>query len=192
MIAPQPNIGVTRYLVDKSASTFLARAFASGMLSALGHSPTIAIRDFTSEASLDPDSLESVSLRIEIRADSLEVMDDISAKDRREMESTMNEKVLESAKYPTILFQSDRASATKLGGGRFKAVVDGTLSLRGTAGKIAVPTQVTLIGDMLRASGEFSILQSSYGIPLVSVAGGALKLKDEVKFTFDIVARMQE
>jgi hypothetical protein len=46
--------------------------------------------------------------------------------------------------------------------------------------------------DMLRAYGEFSILQSNYGIPLVSVAGGTLKLKDELKFTFDIVARKQE
>ncbi len=48
------------------------------------------------------------------------------------------------------------------------------------------------MGDMLRASGEFSLLQSDYGIPLVSVAGGALKVKDELKFTFDIVARKQE
>jgi polyisoprenoid-binding protein YceI len=191
VIASRPDIRVTRYLVDKSASTFLVRAFASGMLSALGHSPTIAIRSFTGEASLDPGTLENISLRIEIQADSLEVMDDISGKDRREMESTMNEKVLESAKYPTILFQSDRASATKLGEGRFKAVLDGTLALRGMTGRAAVPAQVTLIGDMLRASGEFSILQSDYGIPPVSVAGGALKLKDELKFTFDVVGRVQ-
>ena len=44
----------------------------------------------------------------------------------------------------------------------------------------------------VRASGEFSLLQSNYGIPPVSVAGGALKLKDELKFAFDIVARKQE
>jgi hypothetical protein len=52
-----------------------------------------------------------------------------------------------------------------------------------------VTAQVTVTGDMLRAYGEFSILQSDYGIPLVNVAGGALKLKDELKFAFDIVAR---
>ncbi len=83
------------------------RAFASGMLSALGHNPTIAIRDFSGEANFDPAAPEQASLRIQIRADSLEVTDDISSKDRREMESTMNEKVLESAKYPTITFESD-------------------------------------------------------------------------------------
>jgi hypothetical protein len=45
------------------------------------------------------------------------------------------------------------------------------------------------MGDMLRASGEFSIFQSEFGIPPVKVAGGALKLKDELKCAFDIVAQ---
>jgi hypothetical protein len=45
------------------------------------------------------------------------------------------------------------------------------------------------MGDMLRASGEFSLLQTDFGIAPVSVAGGAMKLKDELKFAFNIVAR---
>jgi hypothetical protein len=70
--------------------------------------------------------------------------------------------------------------------------MNGTLSLHGATRSVPVTTQITLMGETLRASGEFSILQSDYGIPLVSVAGGSLKLKDELKFTFDIVARKQE
>lgn len=181
-----------RYLLDKGASKFTVRAFASGMLSMMGHSPTIAIRDFTGDASFERDAPERGSLRVEIRANSLEVTDDISSKDRREMESAMNEKVLESAKYPTITFEAKAVSATRLSEGRFLTILDGTLSLRGSRGRLPVTAQVAMMGDMLRASGEFSILQSDYGIPLVSVAGGALKLKDELKFAFDIVARKQE
>jgi hypothetical protein len=45
---------------------------------------------------------------------------------------------------------------------------------------------------MLRASGDFSLSQSDYAIKPVSVAGGALKVKDELKFDFEIVARRQE
>jgi hypothetical protein len=45
---------------------------------------------------------------------------------------------------------------------------------------------------MLRASGDFILRQADYQIKLVSVAGGALKLKDELKFSFEIVARKQE
>ena len=45
---------------------------------------------------------------------------------------------------------------------------------------------------MLRASGDFILKQSDYRIKPISVAGGALKLKDELKFAFDIIARRQE
>jgi Ni,Fe-hydrogenase I small subunit len=51
--------------------------------------------------------------------------------------------------------------------------------------------QVRLTSDMLRAYGEFSLLQSNFGIKPVSVAAGMLKLKDELKVSFDVVARKQ-
>jgi hypothetical protein len=43
--------------------------------------------------------------------------------------------------------------------------------------------------DRLRAYGEFSVKQSDFKIRVVSVAGGTLKLKDELKLTFDIIAK---
>ncbi len=167
------------------------RAFASGMLSVLGHSPTIAIRDFKGDATFDPAAPEKASLHLQIRADSLEVTDDIKSKDRKEMESTMNEKVLETAKYPVITFETATTSVNQLGEGRYSVNMNGTLSLHGETGKIPVAAQVTLMGDMLRASGEFMLLQTDYGIKPVNVAGGTLKLKDELKFAFDVVARKQ-
>ena len=186
----QPETG--RYLLDKSASRFTVRAFATGMLSAMGHNPTIAIRDFSGEVTFDPGLAEKPSLRIQIRADSLEVIDDIKSKDRKEMESMMNQKVLESTKYPVITFDSTTMSAKQIGEGRFQVDLNGSLLLHGVTGGVPVPVQVILLGDTMRASGDFSLLQSNYGIAPVSVAGGALKLKDELKFTFDIVARKQE
>ena len=181
-----------RYLIDKSASKFTVRAFATGMLSALGHSPTFAIRDFEGDLEFSPEALNQASLRIHIKADSLEVMDDIKSKDRQEMESTMNQRVLEISKYPEIEFATTSVTATQLGEGRYQANLNGTLALHGVTRQIAVPTQVTLLGDMLRAGGEFPLEQSSFGIAPVSVAGGTLKLKDELKLAFDIVARKQE
>ena len=52
---------VSHYVLDKSASRFTVRAYASGMLSVLGHNPTIAIRDFSGEASL----AENVESKVE-------------------------------------------------------------------------------------------------------------------------------
>jgi hypothetical protein len=45
---------------------------------------------------------------------------------------------------------------------------------------------------MLRISGDFTLRQSDYGIKPVSFAAGALRLKDELKFNFEMVARRQE
>jgi hypothetical protein len=42
---------------------------------------------------------------------------------------------------------------------------------------------------VLRGNGEATVRQSAFGIRPVTVAGGMLKVKDEVKVTFDIVAR---
>jgi polyisoprenoid-binding protein YceI len=180
------------YLIDKSSSKFTVRAFATGMLSSLGHSPTFAIRDFDGNLEFSLEALNQTSLRIHVKADSLEIMDDIKSTDRQEMESTMNQRVLETAKYPEIEFASTSVAATQLGEGRYQANLNGTLALHGASRPVTIPTQVTLMGDMLRAGGEFPLLQSSFGIAPVSVAGGTLKLKDEIKFAFDIVARKQE
>jgi hypothetical protein len=48
------------------------------------------------------------------------------------------------------------------------------------------------MGTMLRISGEFQLRQSDYGIKPFSFAGGALRLKDELKFKFELVARKQD
>jgi len=108
------------------------------------------------------------------------------------MEKTMNDSVLETAKYPEIVFASASVSASQLGESRYRVNLNGALTLHGTTRSVTIPTQVTLLGDMLRAGGEFPLLQTDFGIAPVSVAGGTLKLKDELKFVFDIVARKQD
>jgi hypothetical protein len=52
-----------------------------------------------------------------------------------------------------------------------------------------VSGEVLVTDGELRAKGEFPIRQTDYKIKPVSVAGGTLKVKNEVKCTFDIVAR---
>jgi hypothetical protein len=50
---------------------------------------------------------------------------------------------------------------------------------------------VSLNGDSIRGYGECVIKQTDFGIRLVSVAGGALKVKDEVKCAFDVTFNKQ-
>jgi polyisoprenoid-binding protein YceI len=161
------------------------------MLSAFGHSPTLAAREFSGEAQFVGGTFDEAFLRINIKAASLTVMDNISEKDRREIENTMNQRVLETQKYPDIVFESSNVSASKAGDGQYWVNLVGKLSLHGVTRDQAVAAQVALIGNTLRVHGEFSLLQTTYRIDVVSIAGGTLKLKDELKCSFDILARKQ-
>ena len=187
-----PQTITTYYAIDGRASRFTVRAFATGLLSVMGHNPTIAIRDFNGGMNFDPEKVEAGAFRIAIKASSLTVQDDISTKDRREMERLMNEEVLESAKYPEIRYEAGVISVSRVSDLLYAANLEGGLNLRGVTRQQPITARITLLGSMLRSSGEFTLRQTDYGIKLISVAGGALKLKDELKFSFEIVARRQE
>jgi len=181
-----------RFVIDSRASRFTVRAFATGILSAMGHNPTVGIRIFSGEMKFDPEQLKAGAFQLVIESSSLGVQDDISDKDRREMERLMNDEVLERSKFPEIRYEASDISVTKMGDALFSAKLDGSLTFHGVTRKESIAARVTQMGSMLRASGEFSLSQANYGIKPVSVAGGALKLKDELKFSFEIVARKQE
>ena len=189
---PPPEAAV-RYVIDVKASTFTVRAFSEGLLAVFGHNPRIAIRDFQGEAQFTPGTatLQDASLHMRIRASSLEVTDDVSDKDRREMQRQMYEEVLETDRYPEILYECSSVSATGSNDGRYWATLNGELTLHGITQPLPISARVVVNGDSLRATGEFSVRQSDYDIALVSVAAGAVRIKDELKISFDIVARKQ-
>jgi len=180
-----------RYLADGKGSRFTVRAFATGLLSAFAHSPTIAIPDFEAEVGVNPTALEESSLRVVIRAASLAVTDDISEKDRQEINRRTHEEVLEVDSYPEIVYECSKVSASKTGEGQYAVTLGGELTLHGVTSEQPVTARVWLTGDVLRAAGECSLRQSDYEIRFVSAAGGAIKVKDELKVSFDISARKQ-
>jgi hypothetical protein len=53
---------------------------------------------------------------------------------------------------------------------------------------LAIPAQIFLEGDKLLAKGDFTLRQTDCGIKPVSAVGGRLKVKDELKFNFDLTA----
>jgi polyisoprenoid-binding protein YceI len=189
MNLPVQDISV-RYVINSAISKFTVQAFASGLLSAFGHNPIISISDFSGEINLLED-IDQSRFQITVQAASLKVASDASDKDRREIERTMNEDVLESGRYPEIAYSCSSIASSKTGEGQYWSALNGELTLHGVTRNLTVPTRVFISGDTLKAAGSFSILQSDYGIKPVSVAGGSLKVKDEVKFVFDMVARKQ-
>lgn len=181
---------VVRYRLAAEQSRFTVQAFAEGLFSAFGHDPVILIRDFAGEVEFTPGTISPAQLRLTIRVDSLAVTGDVKESDRAEIERIMHEQVLETARYPEIVFESNNLTATKLAGGRYRARVIGNLTFHGvTQNNLWITAEVTLDEESLRAQGEFTLKQTDFQLKPVKVAAGALKLKNELKFSFDITAR---
>ena len=178
-----------QYTIDARMSRFTVQAFAGGWLSSFAHNPTITIRQFSGEASFDPDTPDRSSLAIKIDANSLEVTGNVNDRDRPEIQRTMRDEVLEAERFPEIVFDARQISANRTGDGQFLVTLNGELSLHGVTRPLPVSATVVLMEDSLRASGGFSSKQTDYDIKLVSAVGGGVKVKDELKFSFDILAR---
>lgn len=192
-MTPEVSREMERYRFDPAASIFTVHTFAEGLLSAFGHDPVFRVRDFSGDAQFAPGTFENASLNLKVRADSLVVSNDVKEKDREEIERTMREQVLETPRYPEIEFKSNNISLARSGQGRYRARVIGDLTLHGvTQNNIWLNGELTTSPDGLQIKGDFAIKQTDYKIKPVSVAGGTLKIKNEVKFSFDILARRVE
>lgn len=184
--------GVVRYRLVPAQSTFTVQAFAEGLLSAFGHDPVLAIKDFSGEVQFVPGSFEAASLKMTVKADSIVLSTEVKEKDRIEIEQTMREQVLEIAKYPEIVFVSSNISVTKLAEGRYRARVIGDLTFHGATQKnLWITPEVTVSGESLSAKGVFSLKQTDFGIKPFSAAAGTIKLKNELKFSFDIAGEQE-
>jgi polyisoprenoid-binding protein YceI len=176
-----------RYVVDPSRSRFTVQAFATGMLAGLGHSPTFAIGDFTSELRFDPENPAGSSIRVAVKAGSLSLIDQVSAKDRDEIEGRARSEVLEIGTYPEIVFQSTEIRPDKIAEDWYRVQVSGDLSLHGVKKPQQVDAQLRLMENDAHLSGRFTLKQSAFRIKPVTALGGMLKLKDEVRFDFDLL-----
>ncbi len=179
------------YVLDPARSRFTVQAFARGMLSVLGHSPTFAVRDFTGELHFTPDALDEDAFLLTVRADSLALTDAVSAADRAEIERQMRQDVLETADYPEIVFQSGAFQADRITENWYRLQLAGELRLHGVKKPHAVDAQLRLLDDEVRLSGQSTLAQSAYRIKEVSALAGTIKLKDELKLDFDLVGRKQ-
>ena len=181
--------GEATYLFDATTSRITVRVFAAGLLSAFGHSPTLTFRDLAGEARFDPAHPDKARLRVRVRADSLEVVEGVNDRDRAEIERRAREEVLKTERYPEIIFESRKIAVEKIFEGHYVARIIGELTLCGGARPCEIQARVLASEDLLRASGEFSLRQSDFGLEPPVALGGAIKVKDEVRISFEVVAR---
>jgi YceI-like protein len=161
--------------VDVSASRVTVYAYRSGIFGGFGDNHEIAAP--IAGGSLD-ESARQITLRFDARQ--MRVLDPkLSADKRSEVQQRMlGPEVLDVAHFSEITFES--TSIAQQGNGTF--AVSGTLHLHGTAHPVA--GTATRTADGYR--GSFKVKQHDFGIKPVSIAGGTVKVKDELSIEFDI------
>ena len=177
-----------RYRLDPLQGRFTAQAFATGMLSFLGHSPTFAVRDYAGTVAFDDERVATLRLDLTVVAETLAVADDVKPSDRREIEDRMRADVLETGPFPDIVYRAAATASERTGEGRFRIDLDGTLTLHGADRPHRAAAELLLFGDGLRLRGESTLRMSEFGIRPVTAVGGTIRLKDEVRLAFDLAA----
>ena len=80
-------------------------------------------------------------------------------------DSIMNEKVLESAKYPEIIFTPHRVTGHRdPRTGAFNGVISGVMLVHGAQHEMAIKANGVLIGDQLTANCHFVIPYAAWGM----------------------------
>ena len=164
--------------IDIENSTLTVRVFKSGLLSAFGHEHEIRAPIEQGFFSLDPPSAE-----LTVDARKLRVLDPgVSEHDRSEIQNTMlGPKVLDSDAFPEIQFQS--SSAIRQTGNKW--LVSGNLTLHGQTR----PVQLVLEAKDGHYRGQSVLKQTDFAITPVVVAGGAVRVKNEIRVEFDVVGK---
>jgi polyisoprenoid-binding protein YceI len=181
---------MNRYAIDPGRSRFTVQAFATGLLSAFAHSPTFAVRGYRGEVRLGS-TAESLELELDVNPDSLDLEDRVRDADRREIEARMRDEVLETSRHRTLGYRGRAVRAETIGQGRYRLALAGDLTLRGTTRPHPIDAELIVFDDGLRLGGTSTLRMSEYGIQPVTALGGTIKLKDELRFSFDLAALPQ-
>ena len=96
--------------------------------------------------------------------------------------------VLRSEQFPSIKFRSVSVTNIQKSGNNRSFTLNGDLTLRGVTRRVAFPVKVTLNGNQLRATGEENIKQTDFNITPYSGGLGTIKIGDQLKVSFIIVA----
>jgi polyisoprenoid-binding protein YceI len=164
--------------IDVEHSTLTIRVYKTGLFSAFAHDHEInaPIR----QGGFDEDK-QTVDLNVDART--LRVVDPgVSASDRMQIQATMlGPKVLDSDQFQEIKFHS--TSVERAGEGKW--TLNGELTLHGQTHPVKVEVQ----GEKGHYRGSAVLKQKNFGITPVSIAGGSVKVKDEIRVEFDIVGK---
>jgi polyisoprenoid-binding protein YceI len=179
------------FAIDPTTSSLFIHVGKTGIGSFAGHEHEVVALFPKGEVAADFDDLARSSLEVAVDARSLTVVARGEPEgDAPQVEQKMKgPEVLDVARFPTILFRSQKVSGKPVSQGSYELTVAGEVSLHGVTRPVTVPLRVDLHGEALTATGKFVVKQTDFGIEPVSAAGGLVKVEDDVTITLRMNAQ---
>jgi len=169
--------GLTAAAIDTTHSKMTVFVYKEGIFAfaADNHEVSAPI----SSGSFDP-ATKTVDVKVD--ATKMQVQDPPSRRDKVQA-NMVGPDVLDVAKYPSITFHSTKVDADSAD----RWIVHGELTLHGQTHPLVV--------DVVRKepehfTGSAMVRQSVFGITPIKIAGGTVRVKDDVKVVFDIVLKI--
>jgi YceI-like domain len=196
VVAP-PIPGSVLYGVDAATSQVALFVYREGPMAALGHNHAIAVGEITGSVQLhtQPErsrfelhfpveglQVDPPALRAAAGDDFSSVVSDGARTGTRN--NMLGAKLLDGANFARITLRSERVTIAPAG-----LLITTRVRVRDREKLIDVPVTWRRDGDVLTASGEFALKQTDLGLTPYSVMLGALRVADEMKVRFSIVAR---
>jgi polyisoprenoid-binding protein YceI len=164
---------------------FYIHTGTGGLFGAFAHEHLIEAQKIDGCASIDSGNLTRSSIKLTFTTADIRVLDPKeSTNDRAKVQSTMETEVLRISEYRQVVFES---TSLERGSSAESLRVHGNLTIRGKTQPVMVPLTLTRLDDgTFRASGEYKFKQTTFGIRPVQLAGGTIKVKDEVRTEFEL------
>jgi polyisoprenoid-binding protein YceI len=162
--------------IDIEHSTMTVHVYRSGLFSFAGDNHEIQA---PVASGMVNESARSVELRVDVRR--MRVLDPNLSADKRSQvqEKMLSPDVLDPDRYPEISFRSTAVEEKNSN----NVSVRGDLILHGQTR----PINVNVSRAAHHYRGSATIKQTDFGIKPISIGGGTIKVKDEVRIDFDIV-----
>ena len=149
----------------------------------LAHDLILTPKQWSGTLNVDADNPAASSATLKIDARSIEIveavggMKSLSDKDRRDIGKNIDEKVLQTSKFPELKFASTSVSGSEP---NFNAA--GNMTIVGNTR----PANVAINVNGTQVVAKTTISQKDFGIKPFSAMMGAIKLRDDVEFELTV------
>ncbi len=188
--------GTTQFQLDANASQIWLLLGADGPMSKVGHTHVITTHGLEGNIWLHPQPdhsgcefdlpvasfvVDDPKERAAAGNEYAEPLDDEARAGTRE--HMLGERQLDAAHFPKVTLQCQHLAAES---GQITAEMN--ITVRDHASRLSVPLKWERHGNTLQAEGEFTFTQTALGLQPYSLLFGALRVRDEIRARFRLVA----